>query len=394
MHSKNKDTNEICIVTPWPPQKSGIADYAYTLAQSLIQANYKVNIITNCDAPVVLSGCNIKTISNQEDLLYELRKHSMPLFQLGNHPAFHDYMPDVISSLGAACFVELHDVALHHLVAGHTGARNESSHYASWLRHNYGNDTCSRLLSAPSEAVDFLTFPCSEIILGGCAGVIVHSEFAKSLLINAGLLSPIWVVDLIIDPFSTISNTPSKKDSILKIGVFGGVQKNRRIDWIINTIANLDQDIQQNIALDIYGEIDEDCIYLQNLSASMNSKSSVKFHGRVDLDQFNAALQSTDLCVALRSPTMGETSAVVSKALSAGIPLVTSNIGWYSELPPPIIKIDNNRAMTELGNLIKNLYQDKGKYELLKKNSIQLAQEFTSLPRVADDLISIKKYLT
>jgi glycosyltransferase involved in cell wall biosynthesis len=50
-------------------------------------------------------------------------------------------------------------------------------------------------------------------------------------------------------------------------------------------------------------------------------------------DRLWALLRRVDAAVALRAPTMGETSAVVLRALSVGTPLVVSDVGWFSELP-------------------------------------------------------------
>ena len=44
-------------------------------------------------------------------------------------------------------------------------------------------------------------------------------------------------------------------------------------------------------------------------------------------------LGACDICVALRLPTMGETSAVAVHALALGRPLVVTDVGWFSELP-------------------------------------------------------------
>src|ERR671924_2146943 len=40
-----------------------------------------------------------------------------------------------------------------------------------------------------------------------------------------------------------------------------------------------------------------------------------------------------DVCVNLRAPTMGETSASAVQSLALGRPLVVSDLGWFSELP-------------------------------------------------------------
>ena len=49
-----------------------------------------------------------------------------------------------------------------------------------------------------------------------------------------------------------------------------------------------------------------------------------------------ALLRRVDAAIALRVPTMGETSAVVIRALSVGTPLVVSDVGWFSELPDEV----------------------------------------------------------
>jgi glycosyltransferase involved in cell wall biosynthesis len=45
---------------------------------------------------------------------------------------------------------------------------------------------------------------------------------------------------------------------------------------------------------------------------------------------------AADVHVCLRRPTMGETSAVAVRAVSAGKPLVVDDVGWFSELPETV----------------------------------------------------------
>jgi glycosyltransferase involved in cell wall biosynthesis len=49
-----------------------------------------------------------------------------------------------------------------------------------------------------------------------------------------------------------------------------------------------------------------------------------------------ALMAACDVCVSLRAPTMGETSAVAVRALSVGKPLVVSDVGWFRELPDDV----------------------------------------------------------
>jgi glycosyltransferase involved in cell wall biosynthesis len=53
----------------------------------------------------------------------------------------------------------------------------------------------------------------------------------------------------------------------------------------------------------------------------------------VDEARLWSLLSACEVCVNLRYPTMGETSGVVVRALSLGLPLVVSDVGWFAELP-------------------------------------------------------------
>src|SRR5262249_47013243 len=54
----------------------------------------------------------------------------------------------------------------------------------------------------------------------------------------------------------------------------------------------------------------------------------------VDEERLWSLMAACDAIVNLRSPTMGETSGSVIRALSLGKPLVVSDVGWFAELPP------------------------------------------------------------
>src|SRR5439155_1426387 len=47
-------------------------------------------------------------------------------------------------------------------------------------------------------------------------------------------------------------------------------------------------------------------------------------------------MAACDVCVNLRSPTMGETSGSAIRVLSLGKPLIVSDVGWFGELPDDV----------------------------------------------------------
>jgi glycosyltransferase involved in cell wall biosynthesis len=59
-------------------------------------------------------------------------------------------------------------------------------------------------------------------------------------------------------------------------------------------------------------------------------------HDYVDEERLWSLLAASDVSVSLRWPTMGETSAIVVRALSLGRPLVVSDVGWFADLPAEV----------------------------------------------------------
>src|SRR5262249_61119745 len=82
--------------------------------------------------------------------------------------------------------------------------------------------------------------------------------------------------------------------------------------------------------------------------------------GFADTARFEALLRATDVGVALRHPTLGETSAVVVRMLGLGVPVCVSTGGWYDELP---------------GDAVARIPPGPGEAELLAAVLARLAQD-------------------
>jgi hypothetical protein len=114
-------------------------------------------------------------------------------------------------------------------------------------------------------------------------------------------------------------------------------------------------------------------------------EQALTIHGRVQHETFLSLLSEMDLCISLRYPTMGETSAVVMRALQAGTPVIVSDIGWYSELPEFLPKIEPNRPeeQQELTNVIMRLSDRGREYEDLFRST----QEWVAQTLQFDDAV-------
>jgi glycosyltransferase involved in cell wall biosynthesis len=99
-----------------------------------------------------------------------------------------------------------------------------------------------------------------------------------------------------------------------------------------------------------------------------------------------ALMAACDAQICLRWPTMGETSAVVVRALSLGKPVVVSDVGAFSELPDDVaVKVPvDEREPEELVAALEALAADPARRTAMAAAALALAEREHRLDRVAD----------
>jgi glycosyltransferase involved in cell wall biosynthesis len=385
---------DIALVCPWPPQKSGIADYSIELAQVFKNAGFYVHVFTTEANPERLDGVHIFHVTDLEDAITLLNKFEYILIQLGNHPDFHGWMLPIIETHAKKCTVELHDVMLHHLMHGVLGDWNEA-HYLRWIRSQYGNFVSDYFEQEINSGIDILKrnlaaeYCCSDAILFGCNNIIVHSEFAAAHIRHRH--KKVYVV-----PLAYILNKKDKLTSevlrqtntSLRIGVFGTVQTNRRVECLLAALARIKKQ-GLPFCLQICGQLDKETLYLKNHSYELGIFDNIEYFGYLNKQSFDEHLRECDIHVALRNPTMGETSGVVTKGLQYGIPTIVSNVGWYSELPDCVLKVPNNYEVDSLEDFISILHKNISFRNKISIDTLEYARNNLSITRTADDIISI-----
>lgn len=322
------------MVAPWPPQSSGIADYAMGLREGLLSAGFTVDVYTNAD---VGASDDIHHIRSVEEAIAALSGYDRVLVQLGNHPDFHAYMVPIIASLGERSVVELHDVRLDHMLPG-LNYSGDPNFIRRWLLANYGTD---------QPASDLR--PISDVVCRRASKVIVHSQYAATWLGRLGV-ADIDVVDLSYD-LAAVRDSKSielMEGDLVHIGVFGTFQKSRQIPLVIAALEILHAHNVGGWRLHLVGRPCEGYDELLALMASSPIRDRITVHESVPIHRFLALLKTMDVHVALRSPTMGETSGVVVQGLALGVPTIVTNVGWYAELPDIVEKIPEVEGLFKL----------------------------------------------
>lgn len=371
MHSKSEES--IALVTPWPPQGSGIADYATGLAKGIRSAGSIVDVFTNAED---VDGVNC--IESVEQVLPELKRYRRILFQVGNHPFYHGYMIPLLAELGRErCVVELHDLRLSHILPG-INYQADSDFQVRWLSSNYGEHV---------EQVDD-AHPVSDLLCRLASDVIVHSNFVKTRLSQLGVEN-IHVVDLAYDLVEVRSPPVQSRTVPTRVGVFGTFQKNRQIILVVNALALLARHGVRNWKLVLAGRRTEDFNEIQNAVQTSGISDLVELHEDPEPKDFIGLINSVDVHVALRNPTYGETSGVVVQALASAVPTIVSDVGWYSELPDFVARIPEHGGLFTLTKILHSYISDAGLRSAIADRTLQFASKAYDVNFRAAEILSI-----
>lgn len=333
-------SNRIALVTPWPPDHSGIADFSRDLALGLRDEGFEVDVFTHAVHPVRYAGITTCSVGGRWPG-NELAGYRHRLYQLGNNAEFHGWMLRALADQPGV--LEVHDIVLHHLLIGLTCARDNWADYLHAVRDWYGDGVAMRAEEPLHKAVkpiwetpEVVDVPFFEIFLEHAQGIIVHSEYAATRIASALPRVPLRQV---MQTYRHASGAP--RQVLHRIGIFGGVQDNKKLDWILEAFGYLDA-FMKGVEVTVVGTVVPECAFLIEQARTLENLS-ISFVGRVDEEAFVKELERTDLCIALRYPTMGETSAIVMRAVQLGVPTIVSDNGWYAELPPEVMKapLDN-----------------------------------------------------
>jgi glycosyltransferase involved in cell wall biosynthesis len=293
--------------SPLPPSRSGIADYSALLLPALRR--------------------RIGVVTARPGRFRRAPKADIAVYHVGNDPEAHGWIVEALRRRPGV--VVLHEIVLHHLVAGITLARGDASGYLAAMECDHG--LAGRLLAygvldnriPPLWETRPQDFPLAGEILRLADGLIVHSHYVEESARAAGYEGRIWRIPHPAWPVPDVE--PAVVDGSPLIGCFGHVNESKRIPQLYAAFAQL-RERRPDARLLVVGSATPRV-------ADLEAPEGVVREGYVDERRLWSLMAACDIVVSLRSPTMGETSGSVIRALSAGRPLVVSDVGWFSELP-------------------------------------------------------------
>ena len=329
----------LAVLSPYPPQFSGIAAYTRSLLPHLSE---RCDVHCFVDGPVAsfdATGDEPWAMLSQASFptMHALVDYDRVLYCMGNSH-FHHFIVEHLRAIPGDVLV--HDVRL----TGYYTWEAQNGLEGVGLRayRQYGDRLPAAILGAqvisPDDARDLGIWLLGEIL--DCARqVLVHSRFSSEIAeleaSTIGSATPIVRV-----PFGFPHAESEAKATTVDgpiIASFGIVADVKRPVDIVQALPRVLEQFPRArlVFVGLAHEPTERAV--RATARTLGIEDSVEITGPVAGDDYWAWLRRADVAVQLRSLSQGEASLTVAEAMTVGLPVVVSRLGWMGELPPDTV---------------------------------------------------------
>jgi len=356
---------KIAYFSPLSPLKSGIVDYSEKDLLPFLKKYCEIDLyIDGADKPTNRNTTSNFKIYDYKKFAKEIDKYDTILYHIGNNP-LHAYIYKTLKKYPG--IVILHDLFIHGLIHGTTLAKGDKPGYINEFFEMYGKEgkqLAESTINNQNFAQIEFKYPLIKSILDSSEGILVHSAYGKRIILRDNPDIAVKVINFPVIPFSSLDMDSTKtrnglglsKDALI-IGLFGFVSHHKRIATALKSFKKFHNEFSNSVFL-IVGD---ENIGLKNLINDLDIKSVIQT-GFVSFRRMYEYMQVSDICVNLRYPTAGETSASALRLMSMGKPVIVSNVAWFSELP------DNCCAKIDVDNFEEDLLLEYLKVLAFNKN--------------------------
>ena len=386
---------KIAFFTPLPPARSGISDYSVDVLGELnkyfyIDVYLDSNVYKECT--VNIDGVNL---FDHKDFVKNKDQYSEIIYQMGNSN-FHFYMYDYIQKYPG--IIVLHDYNLNgafmEYCSNKIGLLNDKKYLKLVASDYFGEEykEVKGLVKNGTIANNLYNVELNGFLINHAKKVIVHSNYAKEKLLAKNIARNVYRIPLYAQNFTDVSEDVSatSKDDIVRVGVFGFLHPIKRIEQIIRAIASLAHE-GKKVQFYMVGYAAGD--YYGQLSSIMDQegiKDLCKYTGYTSLEDFENYVRMMDICVNLRSPNNGESSASFTRMLAEGKCVIVNDVGSFSEYPDDVcVKIPAAETMSETKEILvikrtlNNLITDSDLRISIGKNARSFAESYLKIDMIA-----------
>lgn len=256
------------------------------------------------------------------------------LYHVGNSPA-HDYILKTLEKHPGV--VVLHDYVLHHLVLWRAFRYGDGTAYHdAMVRYGEAAWKLALRMMRGQMSDEVFQYPLCEEVVAQATALIAHSEYVAGAVRALRPELPVAVVPMGV-PLPALPERALARQRLglppnaLILSSFGHINPYKRMEPALRAFRRLREAHPEAIVV-LVGSVSPH-LDLAGLIRRLSLENSVRVTGYVETGVFNGYLAASDICLNLRYPTAGETSASLLRILGAGLPTLVSRTGAFAELP-------------------------------------------------------------
>jgi len=384
----------VAMVTPWPPQRTGVADYSAHLVAALA-GRADVDLFVDGDFPgdrglpgtslgmapptlprvaPVRGGYDavVLTLGNSEFHSGALRllrtgglrplvlAHDVRLTGLYRHSEARGAVPEGFGGALAAMYPDLGDPALGEVADGCVPADVAERHGLLMAREAIARSGCflttsddaaalARLDAAPGDAgrVGVWPFAYPEVVRRAAA------DEDEGLVASFGLVDPAKQPDLLVKAMAELA--PGRPSARMVFVGPAGAEEQRR---------------------------------LRRLAGELGVDDRVAFTGYTSADAYEEWLRRASVAVQLRRTSNGETSAAVADCLTHAVATVVTDMGPQRGLPSSVAKVARDADGATLAATVGRLLDHRAARHRMGLEA-QAWVASRGFPQAADHLVAL-----
>ena len=354
----------LALVSPFPPDRSGIADYSAELLPALSKY-YDIELILPNERAI--DGVPSARVHDAQWLRSNCHRVDRVLYQFGNSP-FHQHMLTLLDEVPG--IVVLHDFFLSGLFAYMEESGAVPHAWGQALYHAHGYAAVRERHHAVSPSAVKVKYPVNLDVLQKAQGVIVHSDYSRRLAdtwYGAGYAADWSVIPLLRAPLPEIDRNQSRTALGLKtddfvvcsFGFLAPTKLNHRLldAWLSSRLAKDPHCILLFVGENHGGDYGAQ---LKERIRASGMEKRVRITGWSDLSVFRNYLAAADAAVQLRTESRGETSAAVLDCMNNALPTIVNANGSMADLPHEALRILPDEFNDEqLVEALEFLWKDK-----------------------------------
>lgn len=386
----------IAFFSPMPPAQSGIADYSVDILWAIADS-LDVDVFTEAGekASVALPE-NVRVLSHTR---FQAGNYDRVVYQMGNS-LYHQYMLPYLQQTPG--LVVLHDTNLHAMAAAITLRDGNVEGYGKILAMDYS----AFVVSSRLQEIKYNSKPTpyNEMTVNGFVAqyarrILVHSLYAKEQLLRMNIGYDAHHIPLYakLDPLMQGEEAKARlsiDQDAQVIAAFGHIGYAKRVVPIVKAFARLAPRFPKAQLFFVGKPVDESIQEVEDEIQKSALTDRVTITGFVEMEQFSAYIGAADVCLNLRYPESGESSACLMRLLAQAKCTVINDIGSFSELPddgcrklPSVEYMTPPEEMTRIEQALQELLENDALRKDIGRNARKYAQEHLDLSKIGEQYV-------